>query len=93
MFIHIGNGNVIHSEEIIAIIDYNLISSSTIINEMMTASKRKKKVVGPKKNAKAVMITKDMIYFSTLSVSTLKKRSSISSTINKLDDYAEEMTL
>ncbi|WP_067727760.1 extracellular matrix regulator RemB [Oceanobacillus damuensis] len=93
MFIHIGNGNVINSEDIIAIIDYNLISSSTIIDEMMTASKRKKKVAGPKKGAKAVMITKEMIYFSTLSVSTLKKRSSMVSTINKLDDYSEEIPL
>ncbi|MFC4024174.1 extracellular matrix regulator RemB [Oceanobacillus longus] len=92
MFIHIGNGNVIQSEEIIAIIDCNLISSSVIIDEMMTASKREKKVIGPKKDAKAVMITKDYIYYSTLSVSTLKKRSSIISTINKLDDYSEEIS-
>ncbi|WP_010648916.1 extracellular matrix regulator RemB [Oceanobacillus massiliensis] len=92
MFIHIGNGNVIQSEDIVAIIDCNLLSSSTITEEMMIAAKQKKKVIGPKKDAKALMITKDFIYFSTLSVSTLKKRSSIISTINKLDDYSEELT-
>lgn len=92
MFIHIGDGNVIHSEQIIAIIDCNLISSSVINDEMITGSKREKKVIGPKKNAKAIMLTKDYIYYSTLSVSTLKKRSSMMSTIDKLDDYSEEIS-
>lgn len=92
MFIHIGDGNVIHSDEIIAIIDYSLISSSTIMDEMMTTAKQTKKVIGPKTNTKSIMITKDLIYCSNLSVNTLKKRSSITSTINKLDDYVEEIT-
>jgi extracellular matrix regulatory protein B len=92
MFIHIGNENVIHSEQIIAIIDCNLVSSSVINDEMMSASKQEKKVIGPKRNAKAVVLTNDFIYYSTLSVSTLKKRSSMMSTIDKLDDYSEEIS-
>lgn len=92
MFIHIGDDNVIHSEEIIAIMDYNLIPSSAIMDEMMTDAKKMKKVVGPKKDIKSIMITKDLIYCSNLSVNTLKKRSSIAQAINKLDDYAEEIT-
>ncbi|WP_339230802.1 DUF370 domain-containing protein [Oceanobacillus sp. FSL K6-2867] len=91
MFIHIGNDNVIHSDDIVAIIDYNLVPSSTIMDEMMTAAKQKKQIIGPKKSAKSVMITRDAIYYSSLSVSTLKKRSSMISTINKLDDYSEEI--
>ncbi|WP_284140673.1 MULTISPECIES: extracellular matrix regulator RemB [unclassified Virgibacillus] len=89
MFIHIGNDNVIHSNEIVTIIDRNIISSSSIMEEMITANK--KSIVGPEKNAKSVVITTAYIYFSTLSVSTLKKRASMISTISKLDDYSTEL--
>ncbi|MEC5425052.1 DUF370 domain-containing protein [Virgibacillus sp. C22-A2] len=91
MFIHIGNNNVIRSKDVIAIIDYNLISSSIIMEEMMTESSKKKIVVGPTVDAKSVMITRDVIYYSTLSVSTLKKRASMISTISKLDDFSDEL--
>jgi hypothetical protein len=37
------------------------------------------------------MITKDFVYYSTLSVTTLKKRASMISTIDKLDDFSEEI--
>jgi regulator of extracellular matrix RemA (YlzA/DUF370 family) len=91
MFIHIGNGNVIRSRNVIAIIDYQFISSSTIMEEMVSEAKRQKKLVGPTVDAKSVMITRETIYFSTLSVTTLKKRASIISTISKLDDYSDEV--
>lgn len=91
VFIHIGDSNVIQSEDIVAIIDYNLVSSSTIMDEMMATAHQKKQIIGPKKNAKSVMITKNTIYYSSLSVSTLKKRSSMIRAINKLDDYSDEI--
>jgi extracellular matrix regulatory protein B len=91
MFIHIGNDNVIRSQDVVAIIDYNLISSSTIMEEMMENAGKEKKVVGPTVEAKSVMITKEIIYYSTLSVSTLKKRASMISTISKLDDFSDEI--
>ncbi|AVQ97533.1 DUF370 domain-containing protein [Oceanobacillus iheyensis] len=91
MFIHIGNDNVIRSQDVVAIIDYNLISSSTIMEEMMKNAGKEKKVVGPTVDAKSVMITKEIIYYSTLSVSTLKKRASMISTISKLDDFSDEI--
>lgn len=91
MFIHIGNDNVIRSQDVVAIIDYNLISSSTIMEEMMENTGKEKKVVGPTVDAKSVMITKEIIYYSTLSVSTLKKRASMISTISKLDDFSDEI--
>ncbi|CDO04858.1 OrfX protein [Oceanobacillus picturae] len=91
MFIHIGNDNVIRSQDVVAIIDYNLISSSTIMEEMMENAGKEKKVVGPTVDAKSVMITKEIIYYSTLSVSTLKKRASMISTISKLDDFSDEI--
>lgn len=91
MFIHIGNDNVIRSQDVVAIIDYNLISSSTIMEEMMENAGKEKKIVGPTVDAKSVMITKEIIYYSTLSVSTLKKRASMISTISKLDDFSDEI--
>lgn len=91
MFIHIGNGNVIRSQDVVAIIDYHFISSSTIMEEMVIKAKKQKKLVGPTVDTKSVMITKDIIYYSTLSVSTLKKRASMISTISKLDDFSDEV--
>ncbi|MEN2467114.1 extracellular matrix/biofilm biosynthesis regulator RemA family protein [Ornithinibacillus sp. JPR2-1] len=91
MFIHIGNGNVIRSNDIISIVDHNIISSSTIMDEMITANQTH--IIGPKEGAKSVVITNNQLYFSALSVATLKKRASIKSTISKLDDYSEDLEL
>ena len=91
MFIHIGNENVIRSKDIVSIIDYNIISSSTIMDEMMTANQDI--IIGPVEDAKAVVITNEHLYLSTLSVATLKKRASIMSTISKLDDYSGDLEL
>ncbi|MCT2535516.1 DUF370 domain-containing protein [Aquibacillus koreensis] len=90
MFIHIGNDNVIRSDDVIAIIDNNLVSSSTINEQMLFNQKKDKKVVDPEQDiAKSVVITKEFIYYSPLSVLTLKKRASMISTISKLEDYSE----
>jgi hypothetical protein len=91
MFIHIGNDNAIRSQDVIAILDYNLISSSTIMEELMERSEKEGEIVEPAEDAKSVMITKDYIYYSTLSVTTLKKRASMISTIDKLDDFSDEI--
>lgn len=89
MFIHIGNNIVISTNDIISIIDYNVISSSVIMEEMMEARQQ----IGSKKNAKSVVLTEDVIYLSSLSISTLTKRASLVSTINKLDDYSDDLEL
>lgn len=91
MFMHIGNDHVISSNDIIAIVDYNLISSSSIMEEMITKSNKQKRVMGPINDAKSVMVTTEIIYYSTLSVATLKKRASMISTISKLDDFSDEV--
>ncbi|MBY7141518.1 DUF370 domain-containing protein [Virgibacillus sp. NKC19-3] len=91
MFIHIGNDHVIRSSDVIAIVDYDLIDSSSIMEEMMTEWNKQKRVVGSMHDAKSVMITTEIIYYSTLSVATLKKRASMISTISKLDDFSEEI--
>ncbi|MBP1949470.1 extracellular matrix regulator RemB [Virgibacillus litoralis] len=91
MFIHIGNDNVIQSKDVISIIDRNVVTSSIIMEEMMNHVKSQEKVLGPTDEAKSVVITNKEIYFSTLSVSTLKKRASMISTISKLDDFSDEL--
>ncbi|MFC4558492.1 extracellular matrix regulator RemB [Virgibacillus kekensis] len=91
MFIHIGNDNVIRSEDVISIIDRNVITSSSIMEEMMENAAKQKIVVSPVDEAKSVVITNQKIYYSSLSVSTLKKRASMISTISKLDDFSDEL--
>ncbi|WP_077623782.1 extracellular matrix regulator RemB [Sediminibacillus massiliensis] len=90
MFIHIGADNVIRSEDVVAIIDHQLVSSSTINEQMLFNQRKNKKVLDPSDEAvKSLVITKEYIYYSPLSVLTLKKRASMISTISKLEDYSE----
>ncbi|WP_347861803.1 DUF370 domain-containing protein [Salimicrobium sp. PL1-032A] len=91
MFIHIGEGNVVKSDEVIAIIDCDLISSSSITEEMVFNRRKEKQVVETEEyEAKAMIITEEMMYFSPLSVATLKKRGNMQTTLNKLDDFSDE---
>ncbi|MEW9675355.1 extracellular matrix regulator RemB [Lentibacillus sp. L22] len=91
MFIHIGNDTVIQSKDVVTIIDRNVVTSSSIMEEMMNAAKQTDKIAGDPDESKSVVVTTDYIYYSSLSVSTLKKRASMISTISKLDDYVEEI--
>ncbi|MGI8313961.1 extracellular matrix regulator RemB [Halobacillus mangrovi] len=91
MFIHIGDDNVIQSKDVVAIIDHSLVSSSTIIEEMIFNQRKNRQVVETEDNqAKSIVITEDFIYFSPLSVFTLKKRANMKTTLNKLEDFSEE---
>ncbi|WP_079529051.1 MULTISPECIES: extracellular matrix regulator RemB [Halobacillus] len=91
MFIHIGDDHVIQSKDVVTIIDYSLMSSSSIIEEMIFNQRKNKQVVETEEDhAKSIVITKDYIYFSPLSVYTLKKRANMMTTLNKLEDYSEE---
>ncbi|RDW16802.1 extracellular matrix regulator RemB [Oceanobacillus chungangensis] len=92
MFIHIGNANVIRSQDIIAIIDYQMIAESAIMDEMIETSSTRNNIVGPTVNAKSIVITEDMIYYTTISVATLQKRANMMSTISKLEDYSDQMS-
>lgn len=90
MFIHIGGNNVIHSDEVIGIIDQQYIQSSTINLEMINNQRENKRVFDlHKEETKSIVITKDYIYYSPLSSLTLKKRTSMIATISKLDDYTD----
>ncbi|MGN8647663.1 extracellular matrix regulator RemB [Gracilibacillus sp. HCP3S3_G5_1] len=90
MFIHIGDEQVIQSKDVIGIIDYSIVTSSTINLEMLEELKGKQQiVVSDEELTKAVVITADKVYYSPLSVLTLKKRASMISTISRLEDYSE----
>ncbi|MDC3414905.1 DUF370 domain-containing protein [Aquibacillus sp. 3ASR75-11] len=90
MFIHIGGDHVIQSEEVVAIVEHDLISSSSIVAEMITNQRKNNNVLDPSEESpKSIVITNEYIYFSPLSVLTLKKRASMISTISKLEDYSE----
>lgn len=58
--------------------------------QMIQEWKQKDRVSYPEKKAKSIMITENRIFFSTLSVATLRKRSGILTTISNLEDYYEE---
>lgn len=93
MFIHIGDNHVIQSRDIVSIIDRNVVSASQIMEDMISHYQKENLIFGPIEEAKSIVITVDSIYYSTLSVPTLKKRASMISTIQKLDDYSEELEL
>ncbi|PKR77442.1 DUF370 domain-containing protein [Halalkalibacillus sediminis] len=86
MFIHIGDEHVIRSNDVISIIDYSLFHSSTIVEEMIFNQRKDGNVSeAAYDDAKSIVITKDHIYFSSLSVSTLNKRAQISNTLDQID--------
>ncbi|GGF17294.1 hypothetical protein GCM10010954_14950 [Halobacillus andaensis] len=91
MFIHIGDDHVIQSKDVVSIIDHTLLSSSSIIEEMIFNQRKNKRVVETDENeAKSIVITKDYIYFSPLSVYTLKKRANMMTSLNRLEDFTDE---
>lgn len=85
MFINIGDNHTVRSREIIVIIDQNATESSSIVEKMIKNKRKQSKVIGSRKMAKSIVITNDLIYLSSLSVLTLKKRSSVFSGINKIE--------
>ncbi len=90
LFIHIGEDHVIQSKDVVAIIDRELLTSSSINDEMLMNLRKEKKVVETDYEiAKSIVITTDYVYFSSLSVNTLKKRSQLATTLNKLEDYSD----
>jgi len=93
LFIHIGEENVIQPEEVVAILDYNLFQSSTIIQELIFKQKEKGNVIeSDYEEAKSIVITVHKIYFSSLSVQTLNRRSYLSYTMENVDDTADMKT-
>jgi len=93
MFIHIGDDHLIRSREIIAIVEMDVITSSTVMEEMIAVYKKKNRLIGSKEDAKSVIITDEKIYYSQLAVLTLKKRSSIVSMLSQTKEYVDELDI
>lgn len=88
MFIDIGDGNVIQTSNIIAIIDYEFVSSSVLLQEMVDRTEKNQALRGPTADAKSLIVTTYGAYLSTLSVPTLKKRTGMEATIKNIEDYS-----
>jgi len=93
MFIHIGDDHLIRSRNIIAIIEFDVMISSTMMKQMLTVYEKNNQLVGSMENAKSLIITTDKIYFSQLTVLTLKKRSSIVSMLSQTKEYVDELKI
>jgi len=74
LFIHLGENVIVHSSDVITILDQQLLKSSSIVNEFLDNHKSKIVEIANGK-VKSVVVTVDKIYFSPLSSGTLKKRS------------------
>jgi len=93
MFINIGDQQLIKSDDIIVMIDQQYIDSSTINGEMIEYQQSQEDTPNINHTTKTIIVTKDNVYYSPLSILTLKKRSSLQMMIDHLDDYTDSDTL
>lgn len=78
MYIHLGGEKVIRSSELIAIFDTSIEKSSKISKQFISQSHQDKKLVQiGEEEAKSIVVTKNTVYYSPISSSTLKKRAKI----------------
>ena len=91
MFIDLGNDNTVRSREILSIVDHSVVTSSSIMGELIGEKKEQGKAIGLRTVAKSIVITDNLIYYSSLSVPTLIKRSSFISIVKKLEGYSCEI--
>lgn len=75
MYIHIGEDLNIRTNEIIAILDSDSVSSSKWLEELLTHH-QDKMINLSKIPFKSVVVTTDKVYLSPIASGTLKKRSS-----------------
>ncbi|WP_017471604.1 extracellular matrix regulator RemB [Amphibacillus jilinensis] len=93
MFIHIGDDQVIRSDQIIVMIDQQYVASSSINEEMIEHQEEVEDMPQLDHDlTKSIIITKDHVYYSPLSILTLRKRASMISTLSHLDDYTDSDT-
>ncbi|MBA9085908.1 hypothetical protein FHR92_002380 [Fontibacillus solani] len=78
MYIHLGGEKVIQSSELIAIFDISIEKSSKISKQFVSHAIKDKNVLRiGEEEAKSIVVTKNMVYFSPISSATLKKKTSI----------------
>ena len=86
MYMYIGNSEIIKTETIICVLDYQLMQSSTKFKKFIKQREKKIHLIGEVKEIKSIIITDDELFFSPLSTITLKKRNDIYTTIMNSED-------
>ena len=74
MYLHIGDDILVHTDEIVAILDKKLLDSSPIFKEFLQ-QKAEMTLHLAKKSIKSIVVTTKHVYYSPLSSMTLTKRS------------------
>ena len=74
MYLHIGEDILVHTDEIVAILDKKLLDSSPILAEFLQ-QKADQQFDLTKKSIKSIVVTTKHVYYSSLASVTLKKRS------------------
>ncbi|MHA0857579.1 extracellular matrix regulator RemB [Paenibacillus sp. CMAA1364] len=75
MYIHLGGEKVIRSSELIAIFDISIEKTSKISKQYVNHVKEEKVLITIGEEAsKSIVVTKDAVFYSPISSSTLKKR-------------------
>mgnify|MGYP003816578223 FL=1 len=87
MFIHLGEDVVIHSDEVIAILDWRIIEKSEIMAAFIDRYKEDGKVIDiGKKFTKSIVITTETVYVSPLSSLTLKRRANVVADLEQIEE-------
>ncbi|WP_163102535.1 extracellular matrix regulator RemB [Peribacillus alkalitolerans] len=74
MYLHIGEDILVKTKDIIAILDKQLLNHSPLMDEFFKKAGTLEKMT-IKSPIKSIIVTKDQLYYSPLSSSTLMKRS------------------
>lgn len=73
MFIHLGDDVIVNTKDIVAILDRQILTSSTIANDFLM-NQNNKVIELSHGETKSIIITVNGIYFSPFASHTLKKR-------------------
>lgn len=87
MFIFIGNDQVIETESVITILDYQLLKTSSKFQNIIKDKTAKRLILGLEADAKSVIFTDNYLYYSPFSTQTLKKREDFLAPIDQLENY------
>lgn len=75
MYVHLGEDVFVHTDEIIAVLDYQKLKDNETNRAMMTEKEKSGNWVGiGSKTVKSLVVTEAFFYASPFSVATLKRR-------------------
>ena len=75
LFIHLGGEKVIRTSELIAIFDLSIEKNSKISKQFISHAQKEKKIetIG-EEDSKSLVVTKNKVFYSPISTTTLRKR-------------------